>query len=270
MTFGNKIEKKKPPIFISSHKMSRRNPSRMSHEQEINVQDYPYHRFIPIDHISQKQQQILNRVPIEYAKREPLIEPPPPQIYEERPMPPQEYYYQEQEYRHDRYQLETELKKLQGQLERLYEDVQESASKLDGQELDMKRNEDILEEQRKKIEQQKGVIDHNIAQINTTIQTYSHNVAASNYQAQQIHANNAEIYRQQQVLESLNAQVSSTQQQVDDVNAQLAQVQQELAYHQSMLSAFNTMIHNPQYFVQLMSSAMSASIMYKDESPDGV
>lgn len=251
--------------------MSRRNPGKMSYDQEINVQDYPYYRFIPIGHISQKQQNILNRAPVEYVKREPLLEPPP--MYEERqmpPPPPQEYYHQQQDYQHDRYQLEAELKNLQGQLERLYEDVQDAASKLDGQELEIKRNEDILAEQQTKIEQQKSVIDHNIAQINTTIQTYSHNASAMNYQAQQIHWNNGEIYRQQQVLESLNTQVASTQQQVEDVNAQLVQAQQELAYHQSMLSAFNTMIHNPQYFVQLMSSAITATSMYNNDSTDGV
>jgi hypothetical protein len=257
--------------------MSRRNPSKMSYDHEINVQDYPFYRTIPIESISQAQLQILNRRKIvEYVKA------PEQDYYEERAMPPppedtycqacnsHEYYSEAPVERNDK----SEATKLEERLNQLHRDIVDSATKLGEQEEEIKRNEYILDEQAKKIESQRGVIDHNITQINTTINTFSHNASAINYQHHQIHVNNSELSRQQYMDQTLKTQIAETQQQVDDAQAQLSSIQQELetcqqqlAYHHSMLGAFNTLIQNPQYFLQLMSAATNWT---PPENPDGV
>lgn len=252
----------------------RKQTSKMSYDSEINVQDYPFYRTIPIEAIRQKQRPLFNET-VEYVKA-PLLPTPEESYYEERAMPPIESRYQEPcqcnecksvvvvENLND---TQEEIRGLEDKLQQLHRDIAEQESMI-------KRNEQIIEQQAKKIETQYGVIEHNTAQINASINSYSHNMSAINYQTHQIQVNNTELSRQQYMDQTLKAQIADTQQQVYDAQAQLTSIQQELescqqqlAYHQTMLGAFNTLIQNPQYFIQLMSAATNWT---PAESTDGV
>jgi predicted RNase H-like nuclease (RuvC/YqgF family) len=209
--------------------MSDPNPSKMSYDHKINIKDYPFYKFIPIEHISQKQKLLLNKTPVEYSKKSSSNG-----ELSQNCNSPYEY---SEEYNEPIKQLET-----------TYKDIQENI---------MKQNEQILEEQREKIKIHNDIIQNNIVQINETIRVYSNNVESINYQIYQMYYNNNEIVKQQDILESLNTQLLDTYQQVDDVNAQLVQLQQELEYHSSILTSFNTVIQNPDYFAQLMNIVMT-------------
>ena len=251
--------------------MPRRRPqtSKISYDSEINVQDYPFYRMIPIENISQKQRQILNRSKIvEYVKA-PLLPTPEESYYEERAMPAADDTYQQACQCNECNSLavvenlkdtQEETRSLEDKLEQLHRDIAEQESKI-------KKNDEILVEQVRQIESQRGVIEHNTACINSTINSYSQNIAAINYQSHQIQVNNAELSRQQQMDYELKSQIAMTQQQLSDIQEQLTSAQHELAYHQSMLGAFNTLIQNPQYFLQLMSAATNWT---PAESIDGV
>jgi predicted RNase H-like nuclease (RuvC/YqgF family) len=222
--------------------MSYPNPSKMSYDHKINIKDYPFYKFIPIEHISQKQKLILNKRLAEYNKHSSSIDQL-SQMYEECPISPQQLHNC-----NSPYEYSEEYNEPIKQLETTYKDIQEN---------NMKQNEQILEEQREKIKIQNDIIQNNIVQINETISVYSHNVESIKYQVYQMYYNNTEIVKKQDILESLNTQLLDTYQQVDDVNAQLVELQQELEYHSSILTSFNTVIQNPEYFAQLMNMVMT-------------
>lgn len=220
--------------------MSNPSPSKMSYDRKINIKDYPFYKFIPIEHISQKQKLLLNKTPDEYSKKS-LSNDQSSQIYKDCPIASQQLHNCNSPY-------SEEYNEPINQLETTYTDIQENI---------MKQNEQILEEQREKIKIYNDIIQNNIVQINETIRIYSHNVESINYQIYQMYYNNTEIVKQQDILESLNIQLLDTYPQVDDVNDQLVQLQQELEYHKSILTLFNTVIQNPEYFTQLMNMVMT-------------
>lgn len=79
--------------------------------------------------------------------------------------------------------------------------------------------------------------------------------------------NNNEILKQGQIIMGLNSQVEQLQSQVTQLHQDLESYQQQIAYHGTMLSAFNTMIQNPEYFTQLMTVAMNNNVnTYEDQN----
>jgi hypothetical protein len=242
-----------------------KNPSQMASnlDDEINVRDYPYYRFIPIESISFKQKQMLSRmvpqntmiVPYEQtiipATVQPIIQTPQfvqiPTIKVEQDT----NYWNKVDYT----QYQEDTSKFQSELASLKDEVQRNYNIIDEQHQTINSNEQTLAEQSSQISSNNRKIEEYSSMIQQHITAYSHNTTVLHSQCAQSTANHNEILKQQQILYSLQYQISQYQSNLQQIQYETEQCQQQLAYHSNMITAFNTLIQNPQYFAQLMSMA---------------
>lgn len=254
-------------------------------DDEINIKDYPYYKNIPIDKISQKQKKILDihKISKDINKSEPLISSPssnPISPGSDIIIPRQEYItvYDEAPIRSlptfnlvpveneiNTYQLD--VKSTQDILLDLLNQIEENNKKLNEQQQCIVANEETLHQQTMKIDETNNIIHNNTSYINQQLAAYNHNIQVLHHQGGQYNMNNNEILKQGQIIMGLNSQVEQLQSQVTQLHQDLESYQQQIAYHGTMLSAFNTMIQNPEYFTQLMTVAMNNNVnTYEDQN----
>jgi DNA repair exonuclease SbcCD ATPase subunit len=253
--------------------MSRRNrtPNKVTYnlDDEVNIREYPFHRYIPIDSISEKQKRLFDRQQvvqnITRYEEEKVILPMRPVT----PIPVQVYNGPsigsvpvlqlvptggENCYRVDMTPVE-DLKNLEARHQDLQVQIDRNIEVIQGQLNAITTNEQSLAEQASTINANNQAIHNNNTYINQQLGAFNHNSNILQQQAYYINSYNAEIARQQQMIEDLKQQVSDTQAQLDDVQLQLEGSNNQLVYHGTMLNAFNTLIQNPEYFQQLMTMA---------------
>ena len=253
-----------------------KNPSQMiSHlDDEINVRDYPYYRFIPIESISFKQKQMLSRmvpqnnviIPYEQTIVPVTIQPIQTQQFADIPtikVEQENNYWNKVEYN----QIEEEVSKLKSELDSLKDEIERNYSIIDEQQQAIKSNELTLEEQSSKINSYNIKIEENNSMIQAQLTAYSHNTSVLQSQCAQSVTNHNEMLKQQQTLYNLQYQVSQYQNYLQQIQYETEQCQQQLAYHGNMITAFNTLIQNPQYFAQLMS--MAATYNFEEQPANG-
>lgn len=123
---------------------------------------------------------------------------------------------------------------------------------------ELKKTVDDNEEQIKKqddyIQYQIGAIHNYDAHIQQQIYNFNINLTALTQQAQQIENQRLQIAQQQETIQQ-------QQEEIDAQKEELEQLKSQVAYHNQMLGAFNTMVQNPEYFTQLMGSIMCASMV---------
>ena len=238
-------------------------------DDEINTSEYPYYRYIPVNNIREKQEKMINRLqqlsnkddteeeiiipkrPMSPVSKGPLMYEGPP--VSQLPVFTLVATNEKNTYKVDMSPLE-DLKKLEAQLEDLQNQIAHASETINGQQNAISANEQALQEQVSRINTGNQVIQHNGYCINQQLATFHHNSQLIQNQTHYINAYNADIIHQQQTIESLNTEITNLQEQLENVQINLEGSTNQLAYHGSMLSAFNTLIQNPQYFQQLMSA----------------
>ena len=258
----------------------RRNPipsqPAYSIKDEINTKDYPYYRNIPINHISDKQHMMLDRynvpsvMPLEQVPNHPYnveytnsIQEYTGSIPEQHsapgqyiaPLPvfnlihnPGENFY--------RVNMPTPLP---------IQDMNANDRKLKEQEELIMANNTAIAKQVEIIHTQNDTIQHNNVYIQQQAFAYNNNVTIVQQQTYAYQTNLTQIAEQEQTIESLKEQVHNYEQQLEQMKQEIESNQQQLAYHGTMLGAFNTMMQNPAYFAQLVSMSISA-FMPPDDS----
>jgi hypothetical protein len=203
---------------------------------EINTDNYPFYRFVPVPTIGEKQQKILERYQIVKKLNEPYYTYPDTIVtYEDPP------------HTVDVESLEdNEINKM----------IESNRYILDAQRAEIEDNKMTLEEQSKQIQAQNSVIKNNGAYIQQQVYCYSHNTSVISNQCSYVLQQNAEINSNQELISSLQTQVTEIEQQVLSLQQQVEIYQSQLNYHASMFTAFNTLLQNPDYFSQLMVMAM--------------
>jgi predicted nucleic acid-binding Zn-ribbon protein len=246
-----------------------KNPSQMSSnlEDEINVRDYPYYRFIPIESISFKQKQMLSRmvpqntmiVPYEQviipAAVQPIIQTPQFVDMPTNKVEQETNYWDKVDYT----QYQEDISKLQSELASLRDEVQRNYNIIDEQQETIHSGEMRIQEQNEQLNSSSKKIEDNNSLIHQQIAAYNHNITVLQGQCAQSATNHNEILKQQQTLYNLQYQISQYQSHLQQIQYETEQCQQQLAYHGSMITAFNTLIQNPQYFAQLMSMAATCN-----------
>lgn len=236
-------------------------------DDEINIRDYPYYRFIPIQSISVRQKQMLNRiksqnnviVPYEQtiipALVQPIIQNPEFVDMPTIKVEPESNYWNKVDYT----QYQEDISKLQSELASLKEEIESNYNRINEQQQAIHSNELTLEDQSSQINSNAGKIEDNNSLIHQQIAAYNHNITVLQGQCAQSATNHNEILKQQQTLYNLQYQTSQYQSHLQQIQYETEQCQQQLAYHGSMITAFNTLIQNPQYFAQLMSMAATCN-----------
>lgn len=261
----SKIENKNWLIFIASQITSRMNKNSRNTPRntsglvdEINVDNYPYYRFIPIDHIGEKQQRMIDRYRIAQKVKEPSY------TYEE---PPARY---EEPIPHNLPILDlvptdkpntyqVDFKNLEDKVREMRETIDSNSYLIEQQSQEIASNKSIIEEQVQQLQTQAVTIQNNGAYIQQQLHCYSHNNSVINNQCYYVQQQNAEIASKQEQLNSLQSQKDDIEQEIKNLQADIESYQGQLNYHASMLSSFNTLLQNPGYFSQLMMAAMNAS-----------
>jgi hypothetical protein len=219
-----------------------------SYSAEINTDNYPYYRFIPVAHIEEKQRKIIDRYriaqevkapPYSYSAAVPYYEEAIPQNLPILDLVPTE--------KPNTY--EVDLRNLEDKLHKVQDEIDVNSYKITQQEEQLEENDKKLAQQAQQLNSNSAVIQNNTVYIQQQIHCYTHNASVIHQQGTTIHNQNAEIAANQE-------QIHSLQEQIYDLQAQVESCQGQLAYHASMLSAFNTLMQNPAYFSQLMVSAM--------------
>lgn len=253
------------------------NPSQPTYnlEDEINTTDYPYYRDIPIKHIANKQHQMLDRYKTventsykdmnsNYVYSQPSHSlqvyngPPVGQlpVYKGPPVGQLPVYDLVRNPEDNTYSIN--MKSMEERIEDMRKEIDVNSEKLKEQSIIMASNTSAIENQVYAVNAQNASIQSNGALIQQQVQVYNHNLAIINQQYYTINTYNAEIATHTQTLDDLKAQTEDTHQQLTQMEQDVNSYQQQLLYHGSMLSAFNTMLQNPEYFAQLMSMSVSA------------
>ena len=253
-------------------------------DEEVNTTDYPYYRTIPIQSVSIKQKQMLDkfkivkevtRVSETILPAQPVYQSPQPQpVYEElptfnlvkvegtniykvdMPLPLSEDLKKQEQQRMELEQQRMELEQQQVELE---QEIRKNADIIEGQKQAVATNELTLQEQAGQIQSNNVAIQHNHHYIQQQIAAFNHNSGILTNQYNQYNLNNAEIMKQQETLNTQYNQITEYQAQIQYLQSEMESYQQQLAYHGTMITAFNTLIQNPQYFTQLMAAAASIS-----------
>ena len=256
-------------------------------DDEINAQDFPYYSTIPIDEVSLKQKRLINsyKKTKDVDKTPPLLSSPgsnpiSPSSYSDVILPRQEsisiydgaplrplptFNLVPVENEKNTYQID--VKSTEDILSELLNQIDANNKKLSEQEQYIAANEETLRNQSMRIEETGNIINNNTGYINQQTAAYNHNVQIIHQQVGQYNVNNNEILKQGQIVTSLNNQVQQLQGQITQLHLDLESYQQQIAYHGTMLSAFNTMIQNPEYFTQLMTVAMNNNVTtYEDQN----
>lgn len=215
---------------------------------EINVENYPCYRFIPIDHIGDKQRKMIDRYRIAQTVNEPYY------TYEPQPLPVLDLVPTAVP---DTYQID--FKNFEEKLDKMRQTVSTNGYTIEQQLDEIERNKRIIEEQTKQMHSQAATIQNNGAYIQQQIHCYSHNNSVINNQCYYVQQQNADIASKQEQISALEGQVVDMNQEITNIQADIESYQNQLNYHASMLSSFNTLLQNPQYFSQLMVAAMNSS-----------
>lgn len=257
---------------MNKHKTPSNENSSM--DNEINTIDYPFYRYIPLDVISEKQKKMIGRYKVaQIINQEPYYSVPEPEPLPERnsivstqsPVEPVAQFSIVEEEGGYRFQM----KSLEERLEDLKNEVDKNEEIIESQKNEINDNYRKLEDQGTKIVSTNSAIQSNNNFIQQQLQAYAHNTNvlqqqvqyANSYayhiasQKEELDKINNEIEQKQSQLTDLETQLTDLQSQIDSSQQQLDSYQQQLYYHGSMLTAFNTLIQNPQYFSQLMSVA---------------
>ena len=214
---------------------------------EINVEDYPYYRHIPVSHIGDIQRKMIDKYRIAHKVNEPSytyeITPPLPVLDLVPTGVPDTY--------------QVDFKNFEAKLDKMRETITENGYTMEQQLEEIENNKRIIEEQTRQMQAQAATIQNNGAYIQQQINCYSHNTAVVNnlcYYAQQ---QNADIAAKQEQVTALESQIANLNQEIANLQADIESHQGQLSYHASMLTSFNTLLQNPQYFSNLMMAAMS-------------
>lgn len=249
-------------------------------DDEVNVRDFPYYSTIPIDEVSLKQKRLINRYSNvkDVNKTPPLLSSPgtdpiSPGSYSDVIIPRQEsisvydgaplrplptFNLVPVENEKNTYQID--VKSTEDILSELLNEIEANRKKIEEQEQYIAANEETLRNQSMRIEETSNIINNNTGYINQQMAAYNHNVQILHQQVGQYNLNNNEILKQGQIVTSLNNQVQQLQSQITQLHLDLESYQQQIAYHGTMLGAFNTMVQNPEYFTQLMNMAMNSNV----------
>jgi hypothetical protein len=260
-------------------------------DDEINIQDFPYYSTIPIEEIALKQKRRINSYnnnsnnnnSNNINKTQPLLtspgsNPTSPSSYSDIIIPRQESInvYDGAPFRplptfnlvpveNEKNTYQLDVKSTEDALSDLLNNIEANNHKLYEQQQYIAENEETIRNQSVRIEESKNIINNNTGYINQQIAAYNHNVQIIEQQISQYNVNNNEILKQGQIIMGLNNQVQQLQSQITQLHLDLESYQQQIAYHGTMLGAFNTMIQNPEYFTQLMSMSMNNNVnMYEN------
>jgi DNA repair exonuclease SbcCD ATPase subunit len=244
-------------------------------DEEVNIKNYPYYRTIPIQSITNKQQKIMDKSNVVTESKkvtESQLERPTYKSILTHPEYESKGVYEglptfnlvkvegTNVYKVDMPEYQSEdLKNLEKQLSELEEEIKKNAIIIDGQKNAIDTNELTIQEQTGQIHTNNATIQHNHHHIQQQLATFNHNTAILNGQCNQYNLNNSEIMKQQETLNTQYNQIVEYQNQIGQFQSELESYQQHLSYHGTMLTAFNTLIQNPQYFTQLMAAAASVN-----------
>jgi len=261
------------------HKRHTQTPIQASYnlDNEVNVKEYPYYRNIPIESIAERQQQMLQQynsvavcntsvtpfapfAPItsveslyeeqkeqKEQKEQPLYTKPPPPS----PLPvlhlikiPGENMYR------------VDIRTMEKKLEDLQREINENTEKLSEQRRAMVLNEESIQKQFQIISKQNTTNNNNIVCIQQQLQGYNYNDRLIQQQIYTYQSNNAYIESQNETLDSLQTQILECEEQNKKTYQETESYQRQMAYQKTMLSTFNTMINNPEYFTELISLSL--------------
>ena len=231
-----------------------------SYSAEINTNNYPYYRFIPVAHIEEKQRKIIDRYRIAQEVKAPQYSYSAPVPYYEEAIPqnlpildlvptekPNTY--------------EVDLRNLEDKLQKIQDKIDTNSYTIVQQEGRIEDNNKTLSQQAQQLNSNSATIQNNGAYIQQQIHCYTHNATVINHQCSVVQQQNTEIVTKQQEIERLNMEIAMVEEKLQSLQEQIESHQGELNYHASMLTAFNTLIQNPQYFSQLIMTAMGQESM---------
>lgn len=125
----------------------------------------------------------------------------------------------------------------------------------------MRKNEQAIQEQLNSI----NIGNQKIIELNNHIQAqhgaYNHNNMILQNQVQQVYQLYSEIGNYQEKLYNLQKELQEKEKELETIKADVETYQQNADYHQTMISSYNNLIQNPEYFSQLMMSTMMAAGM---------
>jgi hypothetical protein len=153
-----------------------------------------------------------------------------------------------------------QIENMEQRLSEINDDIQKGLVALYEQHQQSKVNEQVLQDQTVAIETNKEIIDNNSNVINQQISAYNHNTNIIAQQCNQINGMNVQIQNLTNLLTVLQNDTATKQTTLYEVQKQLEDAQNQLGLHGTMLNAFNMMLQNPQYFMQMMS--ITSQYMY--------
>ncbi len=229
-------------------------------DEEINDKDFPYYPYIPIKTISDKQKKIIQRHQIAQKVNE-------TEFYKEQPnvILPATTEYVGIDDNIDiitpvaEYNYTKEIQDREKHLSEIDQDIQYNLQKLYEQQQLINANEQLIQDQVHSINENKKTNDANVESINQQIASYNHNLSVISTQCNQVNNLNVEIHNLSQILSGLQSQITVAQTELQNLNFYIDSAKNQLGYHGNMLNAFNTLIQNPQYFMQMITSASDLS-----------
>jgi hypothetical protein len=267
------------------HKRHTQTPIQASYnlDNEVNVKEYPYYRNIPIESIAERQQQMLqqyNSVAVCNTSVTPFAPFAPitsvESLYEEQK--------EQKEQREQREQREqplytkppppsplpvlhlikipgenmyrVDIRTMEKKLEDLQREINENTEKLSEQRRAIVLNEESIQKQNHTINKQNNTIQNNVIYIQHQLQAYNYNVEIIHQQVYTYESNNTYIESQKETLNSLQTQILECEEQNKKTYQETEAQQKQITYQKTMLSAFSTMINNPEYFTELISLSL--------------
>ena len=271
-------------------------------EDEVNINNYPYYRTIPIQSLGDKKRRIIEKFKIEIPNEE-QRQAPQAAVQEQRqeqrqeqeqtiiPAAPATTVYENTDfvdlpkfnlvkmgvancYKVDmtKHFIVEYLKKSNEQLE---EKIRHNTDIIESQLEAIKTNDLNIVHQLSKINYDNIIIEQLVSKINydnITIQSNTNliqeQVLKYNHNNAVLHnqsaLNNTEIMNQQQILITQHHQITEYQAHIEQLQSELESYNQQISYHNSMLNAFNTVTQNPEYFMQLMAATMCNPVEIDD------
>jgi chromosome segregation ATPase len=208
-------------------------------DEEINLKDYPYYRYIPIKSIAEKQKKLIR---VEVTPIAPVSIVQKNQTYAEAVMETIAVTPEEQ------YNYSAEIESLEQRALEVNDDIQKGLATLYEQQQECSANQAT-------IQNQQVAIDNNTDIINKQITAYNHNVNVLSQQTDQVNIMNGQIHSLNQIITGLHTDITNKHNELGAAQKHLEDIQNQIAYHGNMLNAFNTIMQNPQYFIQMMSVA---------------
>lgn len=203
---------------------------------DINIKDYPFHRYIPIEDISKKQKKLmknkleLNKVGIIKVVEEPVQEPVKEVNYNELPI-----YNIISTEKTNHYTLDN--KNIIERLTEINQETEKNKYILDQQQQIIITNQYVIQEQNNKINNNNVIIQNNDALIQQQMQIYNNN----NYYTEQ---QNIEISNNQNRIIEQEEQLNNIQNKIFESESELEGYKQQIMFNGSMLQLFNIFTHN--------------------------